>query len=254
MYGNAFITLAAVHAVDSSKGLFSEMLESYQSFQISSISTGRHETAVHARRRLPELHSWPSYESMKTPLYQRAWTYQERLVSKRVVHFTKEELLWECCEGVGCECLANASARPRRSDDPQYFGWVRCPKIKHSEAIQMGNPIRRWHEIVEEYSQLDLSFKSDRLPAISALARQIHALRPNDRYMAGCWMNTIGQDLLWITASERMTPARDSSAPSWSWASILGGVHYYKPIHGQVLYTYYLKLVNAVCDSVSGDN
>jgi hypothetical protein len=38
------------------------------------------------------------------PLHSRAWTFQERLLSRRIVHFTPFELIWECRQAYWCEC------------------------------------------------------------------------------------------------------------------------------------------------------
>ena len=38
------------------------------------------------------------------PLLRRAWAMQERLLSRRTVHFGKSELIWECKVCARCEC------------------------------------------------------------------------------------------------------------------------------------------------------
>lgn len=38
------------------------------------------------------------------PLSERAWTYQDRIVSPGVVYFAHTELAWECNETADCEC------------------------------------------------------------------------------------------------------------------------------------------------------
>jgi len=38
------------------------------------------------------------------PLLSRGWAYQERLLSRRTIHFTKGELQWECYQAFWCEC------------------------------------------------------------------------------------------------------------------------------------------------------
>jgi hypothetical protein len=38
------------------------------------------------------------------PLLGRGWASQERLLSQRLVHFTEEELIWECKANIDCEC------------------------------------------------------------------------------------------------------------------------------------------------------
>ncbi|KAK0755315.1 hypothetical protein N5P37_012142 [Trichoderma harzianum] len=43
----------------------------------------------------------PDYE---WPLLNRGWVYQEQLLSRRMLHFTQNELVWECFEETRCEC------------------------------------------------------------------------------------------------------------------------------------------------------
>jgi Heterokaryon incompatibility protein (HET) len=109
------------------------------------------------------------------PLFQRGWAYQERLLSPRVLHFGQRELLWECSQMSDCQCGGLKSIYSDRSklDTP--------PKVKHyremnpSRAeIAQGNAISRWRKVVGEYSALNLTFPSDKLPAIAGIARQLH--------------------------------------------------------------------------------
>ena len=36
--------------------------------------------------------------------FTRRWCFQERILSRRIIHYTKGELIWECNEDVMCEC------------------------------------------------------------------------------------------------------------------------------------------------------
>lgn len=38
------------------------------------------------------------------PLLQRAWVFQEQVLSPRMIHFGAQELVWECSHGLRCEC------------------------------------------------------------------------------------------------------------------------------------------------------
>jgi hypothetical protein len=40
------------------------------------------------------------------PLNQRGWVLQERVLSRRSIHFTSNQIYWECGQGVHCETLA----------------------------------------------------------------------------------------------------------------------------------------------------
>jgi hypothetical protein len=52
------------------------------------------------------------------------------------------------------------------------------PKVDHNFLISAGTSYKiyiaeRWHQVIVEYSGLDLSFPSDVLPGISGLAKQM---------------------------------------------------------------------------------
>jgi hypothetical protein len=46
------------------------------------------------------------------PVLKRGWCFQERLLSRRVLHFAQDELVWECKTGYGCECGYLNSSSP----------------------------------------------------------------------------------------------------------------------------------------------
>ncbi|RYP26553.1 hypothetical protein DL768_011693 [Monosporascus sp. mg162] len=78
-----------------------------------------------------------------------------------------------------------------------------------------------WRTIVREYTGLALTNPSDRLPALSGLAKQMRMNRAMTDYLAGMWRQTLLEDLLWYTVAKN--PAIKSTpwlAPSWSWAAI----------------------------------
>ena len=78
-----------------------------------------------------------------------------------------------------------------------------------------------WTEIVQRYSRCDLTFGSDKLIAISGIAKRM-GLRmgfDKDDYFAGMWRQDLLRQLLWYS----FDPGARSEkyrAPSWSWASI----------------------------------
>lgn len=75
-----------------------------------------------------------------------------------------------------------------------------------------------WREIVQQFSRLELSYETDRLLAIGAVAEQVQTVRAGEKYLAGLWSDSLHQDLLWIKIS-RDNPASPTAGPSWSWAS-----------------------------------
>ncbi|KAM0427876.1 hypothetical protein ACHAPT_007335 [Fusarium lateritium] len=151
------------------------------------------------------------------PLLDRAWVMQERLLAPRLLHITRAEMIWECRKQTRCECGI------MDSDDEQLW---RGPysKVSHYEALETEHLTQTWHDILQWYTKLSITFHSDRLPALSGLAKQV-AARRRVRYVAGMWEDSLPLDLLWqrsLGSLPNVAKANQPQAtkpPSWSWAS-----------------------------------
>lgn len=155
----------------------------------------------------------------RSPLAKRAWILQERALAKRTLHFGRNELLWECQEACCTESFPDGLP-PKLSASEKLSSVVSFDKKAHHR--QTGN----WHEIVRAYTQGSLTYRSDKLIAMSALVRQ-YATRNRFRegdYVVGLWRSQLPHALLWhIERGLRPTRYR---APSWTWASMDGMVQY----------------------------
>ena len=58
---------------------------------------------------------------------------------------------------------------------------------------------RTWLQIVEDYTKRNLTFESDRLPALQGLAQYVIGLT-RDEYLFGLWKGSPDLGLLWRTA------------------------------------------------------
>ena len=80
---------------------------------------------------------------------------------------------------------------------------------------------------MEDYTQRDLTFSSDKLIALSGIASGVGNFI-KDYYYAGLWRKSLPQSLLWSPYDEEDLPSPgyvackspQYRAPSWSWASI----------------------------------
>ncbi|KKZ66851.1 hypothetical protein EMCG_07456 [[Emmonsia] crescens] len=171
------------------------------------------------------------------PLLTRGWVYQERMLSTRILHFSRYELFFECRSSIFCEC-----------DDIEFNGSspetpIALFKIEHAEALhdytsswaeQFQGAIRYqgaslWRTMVGCYTALLLTKSKDRLPAISGIAKDLGARRQS-RYLAGLWEESINDDLLWtVHWRSRHQKARPypRNAPTWSWASTESCIMYW---------------------------
>lgn len=84
-----------------------------------------------------------------------------------------------------------------------------------------------WNEIVKSYSGRDLTYQTDRLPALSGVASIIYN-KTGVRYLAGLWEQTLPANLCWHLESVDILKYAPTQyvAPSWSWASITQAITY----------------------------
>jgi hypothetical protein len=76
-----------------------------------------------------------------------------------------------------------------------------------------------WYRTLERYLQRDITYHSDRLPAIAGLARAC-AERMQMRYCAGLWVEDLRAGLLWDTKGRGTNNKSISGCPSWNWAAV----------------------------------
>lgn len=160
------------------------------------------------------------------PLHRRAWVLQERLLSKRIIHFTEHEIMWECFSLTASESWPSGiprmidgafkdlygKKRERHRLQPSIFGG-------HIHLYQL------WQEVQEMYSISDLTFANDRMTALFGVARAFEKLL-EDRYIYGMWKRNLMNGLFWRTQSfdtPRSPVQGDKNAPSFSWLSLETG-------------------------------
>lgn len=161
----------------------------------------------------------PDDEYLGGHLSRRSWCFQEGYLPTRVLHFAIDHVSWHCATDAFCECqygpLDKNKKRSRSLADGLDPGCI----------IDRDNLMADWEAVIKEYTRRQLSFSSDRLAAVAGLAARAHATKPEAKYLAGLWSDTLPQSLMWETRnrSERIRPC---IAPSWSWASVTGPVYW----------------------------
>ncbi len=150
-----------------------------------------------------------------SPLNSRAWVLQERLLAPRTLHCTMQGFFWECSELRASEyeplgCRLDYSTRDH--------GLLSLTQLREKETSFITGIY--WRHVVESFSQLRISFPSDRLPALAGLARTIQE-HTKDTFIAGHFKTSLMSSLLWfrLASDAAGVQVRNSGAPSWSWAS-----------------------------------
>lgn len=172
---------------------------------------------------------WDLYKKLvtQTTLNSRAWVLQELVLAPRIVYFTPQQLIWECTEA----CYYQSS--PQRNRRRDVAGTKSYALVQKSEEGSMEDPdithYQFWFGKLWEYSGRKLTYESDKLHAISAIARLVQTrLEERDEYMVGCWKRRLHLQLLWqcVDKPEPFDASVDPPGrrPSWSWISVNGAV------------------------------
>ncbi|GME48449.1 hypothetical protein GTA08_BOTSDO08107 [Neofusicoccum parvum] len=225
IYENAYITIAATAAHNSDCGILSPRPRPAKLTYQPSPRSKPHSLRA---RLVPSHH--PSTTTAPPPppsgpLRHRAWALQEHVLTSRILHYTRHELLFECRILTRCECRrALAPARP--TPHPTVPGLL--PTLLTTARPRAHRAV--WHRLVAQYTARRLTVPADKLPAFGGIARAFAALRGGGgaaAYVAGCWAgaDALCADLLWSTTGNAL-PAPPWRAPSFSWASVDAAVGY----------------------------
>lgn len=158
------------------------------------------------------------------PLWKRAWTFQEHLLSNRHLYYTDHELVWQC------RTLKHATVAIGKVQYPAPTELGGVPfgmfHAQDSDYYAGSGGIARkqghWRDILTSYSSRALANFDDRLNGITGVINEL-ALLWEDECVFGIWKSRFIEELAWFVAGgtgvESMD-VRSRRAPSWSWVSM----------------------------------
>ncbi|KAI0873249.1 heterokaryon incompatibility protein-domain-containing protein [Hypoxylon argillaceum] len=145
----------------------------------------------------------PTHFIKQDPLSNRAWTLQERWLSRRTIMFSQDQIVWECKEMTASE------------HDPHRY----VPRLTAE---------LNWKDLVESYTSRAITYEKDTLPAIAGIARTVGE-HTGDTYCVGVWVENLSS-LLWHPSSGGPITSRglrmEYIAPTFSWAALAGPVSF----------------------------
>ena len=214
IYKGASMTLVAVEAKDAASGL--PGVEPYPSTRdrpMETINGIRFTTILPPlNRRIAEL------EQREGSCWsKRAWTYQEELLSRRLLFFTNDQLYFQCIE---------ADFREDRYDSQHESDVILHPFDQHLGRYFYNHPtaipkFTHWKMFVEEYSKRECTELQDRGLAFQGIAKQQEESWPT-RNLAGLLSTRLPLTLAWHHGSyedgiARAEETRIGAWSSWSW-------------------------------------
>lgn len=216
IYNNAYVTIAALSAAASAEGFLHLRRHPLQISRSWSDGHGATTTLVAQEKIRTGLHAstlrnnWGptlgTQEGDFDPVQTRGWCFQEEVLSRRYLAFSRQEMQWSCKVASTCQC--GSLDRDENTE------------VLHMALGIQSDPFRFWaDDVVPLYSQRTLSYAKDRLPAISGLARAIQRTTSAD-YVAGIWLQDLTRTLNWKPQDDIKPSPSIYMAPSFSWASI----------------------------------
>jgi hypothetical protein len=261
IYGNVYLVIADTLASNPSKGIFSPSLPSYtfnftlagKQYRMCIKEQTEHDFWINRHSTFDCF--WGRIGGMKAdasmPLLGRGWTFQERLLAKRVLHYTPRELIWECRTRSDCECAGMHWQERHPVEFDRTAPPIKMPTLETLRSMDVRDQDLEWRRLIMEYSQRESTHRTDRLPALSSLTQQFQTSAPGlGTHLAGMWSETLSDSLMWRPRSlyRRWSCSAHTdlqTAPSWSWASCEGGVPFYDDRAQES------RIIEAVCQPAS---
>lgn len=236
IYENADLTIVAAAGVDETYGLpgvgqrprvlLEQKLARFNGLNVISTMTSPHVSTRSSR--------W----------FSRGWTFQEAVLSRRLLIFTDQQLAFEC-NAMSCfESIRIPIARLDVGYDPRLHRELRADPemfskhLKDPDGPALIDMFQFYYLLaVQNYSPRDLTYDSDSLNAFQGIIQRCSKSRKPifaiwgmpypaqraERLSYFCWA------LTWVHAKScwdnSRRPRRRLGFPSWTWAGWAGAVH-----------------------------
>ena len=203
---------------------------------------------VHRRQGLYGVSSDYAKDVLQGDLLRRGWVLQEWLLSRRILHYTADQVFFECQsqdpindfnETVRSEDLARTRINRGTTAGQQQYS------LHKLFAGKSTSPNDMWRRVVQSYSGAKLTRpQSDRLVAVVGVANELHQVISNslqaksdsrkpkspyqtgNTYIVGVWLQDLHIGLLWEQRDNGPLVASHCGAPTWSWAAWTNPVHW----------------------------
>ncbi|KAK2773434.1 hypothetical protein CKAH01_03894 [Colletotrichum kahawae] len=236
IYGNAFATIVAADGESANSGL--DGVSNDRAVSDLSVQVKENLSFLVPVNKTPRNNLWET----------RAWTYQEMLLSKRLLIFSGGQVHFQCSRGILLESTNAADARCKitpleRLDLPSSPPSSVSPTFRlHdvSSRPRLSPDFETYTQLVTQYTKRNMRFPEDGIKAITGLLNLLEPKPSISSMIFGLPKHFMDLALLWQPATgSNVRLKRKFQFPSWSWAGwealdgSEGGVRYEKPYRHQ---------------------
>lgn len=220
IFSNAYLTIIAACGSGCNDSFLNPAISDLSCTLPLRLSSG---TAIEGRLSLRYRRRRMPYDKMSdiqsSRHITRGWTFQEERLARRTLTFGESKFFFDCRSFQKSQDMERYVLRP---------DWATIISPRQEETKSSNNEVRKgwnhWQTLCAHYSRRELTFPEDKLPAISGMANRA-AQNFRSEYLAGLWKDNLMHDLFWQIVTIATKP-RVYRAPSWSWASLEGRVHW----------------------------
>ena len=239
VYGGAYATIVATHGTNGNAGLPGVQPGTRKAQVVTTIRSIEADRSLYLVSTPPTLGFMIGMSTWDT----RGWTFQERLLSRRCIYFTRDLVYFHCPSAELCEAEI-LKTMPRETEyikkaETRSIGVSANPLSemtnKLNKAITESSAtktllIRTYIQLIDMYTKRNLSVDTD---IINAVAGTFAFLREHNEqhFPYGLTSATIDVALLWLPAKplKRRACLDDQDRhmfPTWSWAGWVGPIQY----------------------------
>lgn len=188
VYANAACNIAASGARNCSAGLsFERDVLAQQPFFLDRVDRGG--------KKLPSCivfpPEWMALSVDMGPLNQRAWVMQERLLSKRIVHFSSTGVFWECPSDQSSDVFPQWLPSQVRSTGivgsvylkRRIYETIGLLSLDQTPGWNQGL-YKDWECFLMAYTQCQMTVESDVFVALNGIVQEVSKVT-GDRFVAG---------------------------------------------------------------------
>jgi hypothetical protein len=218
VYLNAVVTIAASSSNDAHGGCFLNLQQPPSlRLRLPISHTGSNVGQRALNGTLRSTYASP-FTVGNSPINKRGWVFQEMVLSSRILHFTEEQVYWQCREAVESEDSLLCES------DTNWCFWTETGEKSYSRPLFTPNLIpendlsRLWWSWITDYSSRTFTKPEDRLYACAGIVKFYQQIPRSSMIVLGLLRDRLLTDLHWRCGGNAPNRRiRTSNLPSWTW-------------------------------------